>query len=221
MKRLIAVIFAAVCLLLPVTSAVSAAAELPSLTANASLTVVMRYGKIALPGIHVAVCRVAEAREENGRISYVAAQAFSGTGADFANLTGAKNIALAASLNAYASANNIPRGTRSTDSSGRAVFTGLPAGLYLVAQLDSENSEYITVPYLVSVLDDVTAYPKTEPVNEKVPQVPTEPTKPPSKPGPKTEDPSDMQRWIILIAISSVGLLVTIFAGRFKRVEKN
>ncbi|MCL2106054.1 MAG: Cna B-type domain-containing protein, partial [Oscillospiraceae bacterium] len=79
-----------------------------------------------------------------------------------------------ASRNAYAAVHGIERGQKTTDSDGRAVFSGLVAGLYLIAQLDGENSEYIIDPYLVMVPGvnertrvwdyDVTAQPKTEPV---------------------------------------------------------
>jgi hypothetical protein len=108
------------------------------------------------------------------RISYDATPAFVGAGADLTDLTREKNIALAASLNAYASSHGIARISVITGTDGKATFTALPKGLYLVAQLDAEESEYIVAPYLVSVPHqndrtkdweyDVISYPKTEPM---------------------------------------------------------
>jgi hypothetical protein len=171
MKRLITAVLAALCVLSLVPTTAHAIG--PS-----NLTVVMKYGDAPLGGIGVAVCRVADAQEGNGWADYTATQAFSGARADFTDLTKAKNIALAATLDAYASARNIPRSAKSTDAGGKATFSDLPAGLYLVAQTDSESSEYIIAPYLVTVPVmnertrawnyDVTAYPKTEPVKIEV-----------------------------------------------------
>jgi len=144
MKRLLPILFAAL-MLLALTAPATAAAT------TATLTVIVKYGDAPLGGIHVAVCRAD-------------AEAFAGAGADFTNLTKGKNIALAASLNAYAAAKDIARSVKVTDSGGKAVFAGLSPGLYLVAQAGSENSEYIIAPYLVAVDSDVTASPKTEPV---------------------------------------------------------
>jgi hypothetical protein len=173
MKRLITVLLAALCLLSPVSSAAYALDLRPS-----NLTVVMKYGDAPLGGINVTACRVAEAKEESGGFSYRAVPAFAGAGANFTGLTREKNIALAASLHAYAAARNIPRSLKATGSDGKAAFLDLPAGLYLVAQAQAGNSEYSIAPYLVSVPVmnerlrewdyNVTAYPKTEPVKIEV-----------------------------------------------------
>ena len=138
------------------------------------LTVVMEYGGLPLKGINVAVCQVAVAKEEKNDIIFEATEGFANAGADFTDLTKTKNIALAAVLDAYASANNVAMAAKATDSRGRAAFSGLAAGLYLVAQRDGEGSEYIIAPYLVAVPGlnatgdgwdyNVVSYPKTEPV---------------------------------------------------------
>jgi len=169
MKRFLSVLLATACLLMPAPNALRAQGLGPS-----SLTVAMKYNNEPLGGQRVAVCLAADAREVNGSVVFEPAAAFVGAGADFTNLTKERNIALAASLNAYAGANSVARVTKITDSGGRAVFTDLPAGLYLVTQADSEQSEYVIAPYLVSVPVmnertraweyNVTAYPKTEPV---------------------------------------------------------
>jgi len=159
MKRLLSVALAAVCMLLLIPNATYAFhSEL------SNLTIVMEYGGATLRGIEVTVCRVSDASLEGGSVTYNATEAFSGAGADFTNLTREKNIALATALHAYACANNIVRRSKITGSDGKATFTGLSAGLYLVAQGDGGNREYAAAPYLVSVSDSVISFPKTEPV---------------------------------------------------------
>ncbi|MCL2106277.1 MAG: Cna B-type domain-containing protein [Oscillospiraceae bacterium] len=166
MKRWKAIVLAAACLL-PLVSGAARALELTN------LTIVMRDGGKALGGISVAVCQVAAAREENGEIAYEAAPAFVGAEADFTELTERKNIELAAALDSYAYAHSIQRSVKSTGGDGKASFAGLPAGLYLVAQTNSESSEYSIAPYLVTVPFmneklrtweyNITSYPKTAP----------------------------------------------------------
>ena len=169
MKRFLSVLLATACLLMLAPNVPRALGlEL------SSLTVAMKYNGEPLGGQGVAVCLAASAREVNGSVVFEPAAAFAGAGADFTNLTKERNIALAASLNAYAAAHSVARTTRVTDSGGRAVFTDLVAGLYLVTQADSEQSEYIIAPYLVAVPVmnertrmwdyNVTTYPKTEPL---------------------------------------------------------
>lgn len=169
-KRIMTAILTIICILSLVPTIVYAADLGPS-----NLTVIMDYGTTPLPGIDVSVCQVADAAvDASGNVTFTATQAFSGAGADFTNLDDEKNVALAASLDAYASANNIARIDQVTDSNGQSAFTGLSAGLYLVAQKSGDNSGYIIAPYLVMVPNtdsaarggwnyNVISYPKTEP----------------------------------------------------------
>ena len=179
MKRLTSIFIAMICALTLLTPAVAYAAIDEELS---NLTVVMNYGGEKLGGINVSICRVADAKEVSGGIVYDTTPAFSGAGADFTNLTEAKNIAQAASLNTYAFTNNIARTAKVTDGDGKAVFNGLPAGMYLVAQLDAETSEYIIAPYLTAIPVpsmtktgewnyNVTAYPKTEPIKRNTEKI--------------------------------------------------
>jgi len=171
MKRLCLIALAMLCML-PLTPSAAYALN----QHQSTLTVVMEYGGITLGGSRITVCRAASAREKNGSVSYDVVRAFAGAGADFTNLTKEKNIALAAALDAYASANRIERTPRTTDSAGKAVFTNLSAGLYLAAQAGDDNSGYLIAPYLIAVPGrsadhswnyTVTAYPKTEPVKRE------------------------------------------------------
>ncbi|MCL2105697.1 MAG: hypothetical protein FWH26_01330 [Oscillospiraceae bacterium] len=238
MKRLLLITLAAACLLLPAAHAVSAAGPEP-------LTIIIKYGGEALAGINVAVCRVAGEREGSGGVMYEASQAFSGAGADFLNLTEEKNIALAAALNRYAAANHIERSAKLTDSEGKAVFAGLPDGLYLVAQMDAESSEYIIAPYLVVLPRDAVSLPKSEPVKREPPTTTAapassaneggpdyalpgtgEPDADASKPGrftlPKTDDLNNLALWLVIMGGSCAGFVtVVLLARKRKRREKN
>jgi len=166
-KQILAVILI-LCCLLPLSFA-NAGFEDPS-----TLTVVLEYDNEPLPGIRIAICRVADVRENNGSINFDTVAAFVGAGADFSNLgTAERNLAQAAILDAYAAAHNIGRSVATTNSAGGATFENLPAGLYLVAQDDAENSEYSMAPYLVMVPNmdadtrvtdnNVVSHPKTGP----------------------------------------------------------
>jgi len=167
MKRFAYVLLAAVCaLLLPAPARAFDSA--PS-----SLTVIVRHGNTNIGGIGIAVCRVADMREDGG--SFQATQAFSRAGTDFDAMTTETNIALAAALNTYAISNGIERATRTADGQGRAVFPGLAAGLYLVAQANAAGSTHIIAPSLISVPQrltsgwnyDVEIFPKAQPVPQQ------------------------------------------------------
>ena len=173
MKRYLLIALAVACMLLTLPNAAYALDVQPS-----TLTVIMKHGDITLRGYDIAVCLAAGAKEDNGSVVYTAAEAFAGAGADFTDLTEEKNIALAATLDAYAVARNIPRASKVTDNDGKAVFKGLSAGLYLVSQVEDEDSKYVIAPYLVMVPSlnvklqgwnhNVIAYPKSEPVKRDV-----------------------------------------------------
>jgi len=171
MKRIITAILAVVFMLALVPVATYAADLAPS-----SLTVVMEYNNAPLSGISVGICLVAEAKDNNGDVTFNTVAAFAGSNADWTSLTTAdRNVALAQRLSSYASANNIAMTVRATDSTGKATFTGLTAGMYLVTQQNAANSAYEIAPYLVMVpasndptkdtwTYNVVSYPKTEPV---------------------------------------------------------
>ena len=171
MKRILLIIFV-MSIILAMGSNIASAINL-KLT---SLTIIIKYGREPLRGINTAICRVASAATDNGLITYNAVQEFAGAGAVFSDLTKEKNIALAASLNAYVNANNIGQTLKKTNNSGAVNFNDLSAGLYLVTQVSAESNQYIIAPFLVSVPGfneskneleyEVTAYPKTEPVKK-------------------------------------------------------
>jgi len=170
MKKITSCILAIISMIILVPTMAFAINSEPS-----SLTLVMEFGDLKLCGMDMSVCRVADARETPAGIVFDVAPPFSGAGVEFSDLSLEKNIALAAQLHAYASANNVSRDVKTTNNSGRTNHASLPAGLYLVAQMDVNACEYIVAPYLVAVpavheeqagkwTREVVAYPKSKPV---------------------------------------------------------
>ena len=168
MKRFISAILAALCVLL-----VPVAAHALDLQPSA-LTVIVKYGETPLNGIHIALCRVADAQEVNGTIVYNAIPAFSGFGAGFAPLLRNESAALDAILNIFKANTAIASATKLTDNDGKAVFADLPAGLYLVTQKEAETCGYHIAPFIVAVPSpngngngwnfNVITRPKVEPI---------------------------------------------------------
>lgn len=149
-KHLTTVILAALCMMaLLLAPALAGADTLDPSTLNVTLT----YDNNPLEGIEVSICQVADAVvDAQGNVTFTATPAFTEAGADFSLLTDEANIEQAARLDAYASANpNITRDQTTTGSDGVASFEELPAGLYLVAQANSANSDYKVAPYLAMV----------------------------------------------------------------------
>ena len=138
-----------------------------------NLTVIINYEDTALEGVEITLCRVAEPVTQDGDVAYEATEEFSGAEVDFSDLSTDSNIALAAILDAYASANDIERTSATTNKRGGAFFDDLPDGIYLVAQKNNAHNEYDLAPYLVIVPNpdpfgrdsryDVISYPETEP----------------------------------------------------------
>jgi len=163
-KRFACVLLVALCALLLMPTLSHAAGWGVS-----SLTIEVIILDTVAPGVDFTLCRVADLRE-SGK-GYDAAQAFSGARADFSDLATEKSLALAKELDAYATANGIERMFKSANAQGKAVFTQLPAGLYLVTQANAANSEYVVAPYLAAAPIpgdngewnyNVITYPKTE-----------------------------------------------------------
>jgi len=220
-KKIAAVILAMLCLLLaPLAArAVGPEPEAEVLT----LTLTLAYNKAPLEGITLAVCQVANIQEDRYTAWFAAIPPFAGAGADFSDITDAKNVALAATLDGYASANGIPLTAAVTGRDGTVSFVDLPRGLYLVVQKNQDSSEYIIAPFLLSVSaneltgdNTVAAYPKTEPQKREPTPTPPPLTPPPSTPRPSIPHPpntglnDNLQLWTILMAGGTVGLLVTL-----------
>ena len=162
-------------------SSVVHAAEPPDLDKTGSLAVEMKYNGSAIPGVRIAVYRVADAALPEGdgkRLVYTAVPPFGDAGVDltdFGAFDSAQNRAAAGTLRGFVAArSDLAESLRTTDGAGAAVFTGLDTGLYLVvAQTTYVGGYYYdAAPFLLSVpmgneagtewIHDINAGPKTE-----------------------------------------------------------
>lgn len=165
------------------------AAELPDETRRGSLTIEMRYDGEPLEDGALTICRVGRVTVYDGNAGFALVDALAG-GPSLARLD---DPALAAELAELAAEKELPV-VRAEIKEGKAEFTDLEPGLYVVIQRAEDATEgfdYIR-PFLLSLpqwlndtyVYDLTASPKVP--LETEPTVPTEPTEPtePTPPGP-------------------------------------
>jgi len=141
-KKFVAVLTVLIIILSAVgfTSPVYAA----EITQKGSLTIVTEYNRAALAGMNIEIFRIASAvREDNGEIKYVVAAQFADLLRDTVldpYMNAGTNLNLARIIRNYAARNAITGTTAMTDSSGKAYFSDLPAGMYLVAQNNASSA---------------------------------------------------------------------------------
>lgn len=92
--------------------------------------------------------KVGDAILQNSALSFTLTEKFAGSGAALADVNAA---GLPEKLLAYAEKNKIPGTTAKADAKGKATFSGLAAGLYLVSQEAAVSGYYKVSPFLVSL----------------------------------------------------------------------
>lgn len=151
-----------------------------------SLTVTMTYtdpnletdNVIPMSGVEVRLVQVASLTVNGGSADYTLLDAYAECGIELAGMNASESADAAEILAALVGKNGSADGmTATTDSEGKAVFSGLEAGMYLVFQEESANTAYrvdaivtmlISVPYPQTEADGnswiytVETYPKTE-----------------------------------------------------------
>lgn len=150
---------------------------------------------VALAGDGYTLTKVASAEvDESDSISYVTEEAFSGVDRNWAALDGAGLRAAAHEVFAHAEKHGVkPQATAYADAAGKAVFSPLEPGLYLIirSEVAPANTEFSCDPALVSVpttVNGVFAY-----TVEVTPKFEHDPLTPGSGPGEddKPADPLD------------------------------
>lgn len=116
-----------------------------------SLTVIMKNGQgEILQGAGLSVFRVAEMKTTNGQLSYSLINEFDDAGVALNNtMTSEENKSAAAALLKHISLSQIASECILVNSEGKAVKSGLSAGIYLVMQSVSVNGYYDITPFLV------------------------------------------------------------------------
>ena len=193
MKKRLSLLLAAVML-----CCVSALAHnVPDLTKDGSIHVTMRCEGEEVPGGTLTLYRVGEVQEESDNFSFRLTEDFAGSEAALDKL----DAALASALKNYARDEDLEGVTADIDREGRAAFTGLKAGLYLLVQEKAAPGYYKADPFLVTLpmaedgeyVYDVDASPKVEekPDRPDKPDEPKEPHKPDQPKEPEKPIPPD------------------------------
>ncbi len=139
----------------------------PDLTKTGSISVTMRYGNKVVPGGTLTLYRVGDIHEDDGNYSFVLTSEFAASSVSLEDPASAKT---AKALAKFADKQSI-HGERATISrKGKAKFTGLRPGLYLLVQYDAAKGYNKVDPFLVtlpikdgdSYTYDVDASPKLE-----------------------------------------------------------
>lgn len=150
---------------------------------------------VALAGDGYTLTKVASAEvDESDSISYVTEEAFSSVDRNWAALDGAGLRAAAHEVFAHAEKHGVkPQATAHADAAGKAVFSSLEPGLYLISRFEvvPANAEFSCDPALVGVpatIDGVLTY-----AVEVTPKFEHEPLTPGPGPGEdgKPADPLD------------------------------
>lgn len=186
----------------------------------------------ALAGDTYAIVRIASADldADTGVIrAFRTLKPFSSFDRDWAKLTSSELNTAAKQLNAYAAKRQLYVDTGVTDGVGRAYFTDLDAGIYLIARtaVASANQRYDCDPFLVAVPETnsgtptfaVTAEPKfsdnggvtppnpsPNPSPQPEPNQPNQPTTPGTSTKPKT--PANTGATVSVIALAAIALTV-------------
>ena len=147
LKRLSMLLLA---VLLLVAMPLTAVADNVDMTKTGSITVQLRdVVETDKPiGGTIRLHKVGDASIVDNNLTFTVTSAFAPSGVSLENVNAA---GLADTLAAYADANSVPGTLVTADSTGKAVFSGLPVGLYLVSQKNAVSGYYKMSPFLVSL----------------------------------------------------------------------
>ena len=150
MKRFLhKIILPLLCLVLLYLAVVpSWAHEVPDLKKNGSITLALQYDGRALSGGSFALFQVGTVTEKDGDYSFTTA----GTGfSTFSGSLDKLDAALAQKLKDYADSQKLQPVASAKNSGGKAVFSKVTPGLYLVVQTQRCTGYELLSPFLVSV----------------------------------------------------------------------
>ncbi len=184
------------------------AAQKPDADKQCSITFLLEFDSTPLEGGKLTLYRVGQISEDSG--GFVLVDALPQDGPDLSNL---EDPSLAKTLNELAIKHNLPT-YKASVVDGKAVFSDLATGVYVVCQLNGEEiPEYAAInPFLISLpqwQNDAYIYDMT--ASPKVPLQPsaTEPTQPqPTEPDDTPDLPQTGQlNWPVpLMAILGLAL---------------
>ena len=155
---------------------------------HCSITVSMTYKEKAVRGGKLALYKVGDVAENDGNYSFVPVEAIRGDIPEFGDIESPELAGKLAKLEKQLTP--VTADPVTVDKDGKATFSDLTFGLYLVVQKTAASGYGKTKPFLVSLpylyegeyQYDVASEPKTDLERE----VPTKPTSPPTKPTPSS-----------------------------------
>lgn len=162
--------------------------EVPDENQKGTITVEMKYDGKAVTGGTLTAYRVGQIRESDGNYSFEKTDAMAAFASIYEDISSAE---LAEKLAVFVGENKISAYAAAENRSGKAVFTDLELGLYLILQTKTSEGYEPLKPFLVSVpmnedghyIYEVNAEGKFQ--LQQKPE-PTEPTKPADSTLPQT-----------------------------------
>ena len=182
-------------------------------TGSISVTLCDHQTQLAVSGGEMTIYQVAEAKTEDGNISWQYVNGFENCGVDLGDLSDSR---LAEELEKKISDASV--GTvKMIENNGNVIFENLPVGLYLLVQTEAAEGYNAVSSFLVSVpLQDgdgwiyhVDASPKVEDVTSKTPGAPDTP-KEDNKPGISKLPQTGQLNWPVPVMAMSGMLLFMI-----------
>ena len=224
MKKKILTFLLALIFLHTTAATALAAHPVPDLTKNGSITFEMAHDGVPLNGGGITLCKVGDIQENDGNYSFVLIDALKASNVSLQTPT---DRTVAAALLPLAKTLQLPTLT-ATIANGKASFTQIPVGLYLIWQDEQNATEGFSPiqPFLISIpklegeqyIQDIVAKPKV-PLEIK----PTETPTPPPSPPPNLPQTGQLNWPIPVMAVGgcvlfSIGLIL--YGGR-KRTDNS
>lgn len=209
------------CLLLLCTFSMTAYAhEIPDESRKGTITVDMVYDGKAVTGGTLTAYRVGRIQEDDGNYSFTKTASMEDFSGSYGNISDPE---LTEDVAAFVEEQNVPACATAENEAGKAVFTDLELGVYLIVQTEASDGYEPLNPFLVSVPMNEDGYYVYE-VNAEgkfqLYQAPTTPTTP-TKPSEPTLPQSGQLNWPIpVLAVLGMMLFSVGWALRFRK-KKN
>lgn len=157
--------------------------EAPDESRKGAITVEMEYEGKAVAGGTLTAYRVGRIQEHDGNYSFVKTAAMEGFPGSYDDVSAAT---LAEDVAAFVRSHRVPADATVKNAEGKAIFTELELGLYLIVQTGASEGYEPLKPFLVSVpinedghyVYEVNAEGKFQLYQEPKPTTPPEPSEP-------------------------------------------
>lgn len=208
--------------LLCMVSMTAYAHEVPDENQKGTVTVEMEYDGKAVAGGALTAYQVGQIQESDGNYSFAKTKAMASFSGSYENIASAD---LAESIATFVKENQIAAYSTAKNQNGKAVFSDLELGLYLIVQTEASEGYEPLKPFLISVpmnedghyVYEVSAEGKFQLAQKPQPTTPTTPPKPSEPTLPQT----GQLNWPIpVLVVLGLGLFSFGWVLRFGR-KKN